>query len=29
LKECVQAADIELTREEWYQLYLAAGHRLP
>lgn len=29
LKDCVKAADITLTREEWYQIYLAAGHRLP
>ena len=24
-----RAADIVLTRQEWYQLYLAAGHMLP
>ena len=29
LKDCIKATDIHLTREEWYQLYLAAGHRLP
>lgn len=29
LKEVVQACTIELTKEEWYQLYLAAGHPLP
>lgn len=29
LKEIVQACAIELGREEWYQLYLAAGHPLP
>lgn len=29
LKEIAQAADINLTREEWYRLYLAAGHPLP
>lgn len=29
LKEIVQACTIELSREEWYQLYLAAGHPLP
>lgn len=29
LKEIAQAADIHLTREEWYTLYLAAGHPLP
>lgn len=29
LREIVQACDIQLTREEWYGLYLAAGHPLP
>lgn len=29
LTEICQAADITLTREEWYRLYLAAGHILP
>jgi predicted oxidoreductase len=29
LADCVKAAEITLTREEWYQVYLAAGHRLP
>lgn len=29
LKEIVQASDVDLSREEWYQLYLAAGHPLP
>lgn len=29
LKEIVEACEIELTREEWYRLYLAAGHPLP
>lgn len=29
LKEIAKAADIRLTREEWYKLYLAAGHPLP
>ena len=29
LKDCIKAVDITLTREEWYKLYLAAGHRLP
>lgn len=29
LKEIISACDIELTREEWYRLYLAAGHILP
>ena len=29
IKEIAVASDITLTREEWYQLYLAAGHILP
>ena len=29
LKEIIQAGDLQLTREEWYRLYLAAGHPLP
>lgn len=29
LKELVKAMDVDLTREEWYKLYLAAGHYLP
>ncbi len=29
MKEIVKATDIELTREEWYQIYLSAGHILP
>ena len=29
LREIALAADIRLTREEWYQLYLSAGHILP
>lgn len=29
LKEIVVACGVELSREEWYQLYLAAGHPLP
>lgn len=29
LKEIIKASDIHLTREEWYELYLAAGHILP
>ena len=28
LKDCVRAADIYLTREEWYEIYLAAGNTL-
>lgn len=27
--DCAKAADITLTREEWYEIYLAAGYRLP
>ena len=29
LAEIVKATEITLTREEWYRLYLAAGHMLP
>lgn len=29
VKDACRASDITLTREEWYQLYLAAGNRLP
>lgn len=29
LREICQATHIELTREEWYRLYLAGGHILP
>ena len=29
LKDCVKAAEIRLTREEWYEIYLAAGNTLP
>jgi len=29
LRDCVKAADVTLSREDWYALYLAAGHRLP
>lgn len=29
LKEIIAACNITLTREEWYELYLAAGHPLP
>ncbi|MDD6492177.1 MAG: aldo/keto reductase family oxidoreductase, partial [Firmicutes bacterium] len=29
LKEIAQADTIELSREEWYQLYMSAGHPLP
>lgn len=27
--DCAKAMDISLTREEWYEIYLAAGYRLP
>jgi predicted oxidoreductase len=29
LADCVKAAEITLTRDEWYQIYLAAGNVLP
>ena len=29
LSDCVKACDISLTREEWYEIYLAAGNILP
>lgn len=29
MKEIIAACDIKLTRSEWYELYLAAGHLLP
>lgn len=29
LKDCARAADLTLTREEWYEIYLAAGNDLP
>ena len=29
LKDCVKAAEITLTREEWYDIYQAAGNKLP
>ncbi len=29
LQDCIKAADIRITREEWYQIYLAAGNILP
>lgn len=29
LKDCIKAAEISLTREEWYEIYLAAGNTLP
>jgi predicted oxidoreductase len=29
LKDCVKAAEITLTHDEWYRIYLAAGNTLP
>ena len=29
LKDCVKAAEITLTREEWYSIFLSAGNTLP
>ena len=29
LTEIMAAENVELTRQEWYKLYLAAGHILP
>ncbi len=29
LRDCFKAADIRLTREEWYAIYRAAGNKLP
>ncbi len=29
LRSCVAGADITLSRKEWYEIYLAAGHILP
>jgi len=29
LKEICKASDVELTRQEWYEIYLAAGNKLP
>ena len=29
IKAVAEAADIEITREDWYKIYLAAGYRLP
>jgi predicted oxidoreductase len=29
LKEIISASEINLTREEWYSLYISAGHILP
>lgn len=29
LSDCVKAADIHLSREEWYEIFMAAGNKLP
>lgn len=29
LADIATAADIQLSREDWYQIYLAAGNKLP
>lgn len=29
LKECVKAAEVYLTGDEWYEIFLAAGNKLP
>lgn len=29
MSEILKAADIDITREEWYRIYLSAGHILP
>ena len=29
LKDCVRATDIHISREEWYEIYLSAGNKLP
>jgi predicted oxidoreductase len=29
LKDCVKATEINLSKEEWYEIYLAAGNTLP
>lgn len=29
LKEICKASDVEMTRQEWYEIYLAAGNKLP
>ncbi len=29
LRDCIKAADIQMTRAEWYEIYLAAGNKLP
>jgi len=29
LKDCVKAAEVFLSREEWYEIFIAAGNKLP
>ena len=29
IADSVKGGDVKLTREEWYNLYFAAGHDLP
>lgn len=29
MREICAGADVDLSREDWYALYLAAGYRLP
>lgn len=29
LQDCLKSADVTLTREEWYEIYKAAGNKLP
>ncbi|MDR1420320.1 MAG: aldo/keto reductase [Treponema sp.] len=29
LRDCVKASEVTLTKEEWYEIYLAAGNTLP
>ena len=29
LKDCLRASEIEITREEWYEIYRSAGNILP
>lgn len=29
LKSCIKASELEITREDWYEIYLAAGNKLP
>ncbi|MDR3050972.1 MAG: aldo/keto reductase [Oscillospiraceae bacterium] len=29
IRDCIKAADVQLSKEEWYQIYLGAGNILP